>query len=432
MSEKLIEKLKQTHHSIHQIYNSHLTNDQGTPSLLLIIVVKHYTIKGNAAILDDVDTWFKEHECVVRPLIITVQESELLHNFCDNLAELPTPEDILSSYKKHENYPANTRRHLIAAFEEIQRLLRGLEQDFPTSGLYALSVGQNIELLFQRLMRWGGMLFQQENATDAEMWEYLRKQWPKDRELSRPGAEHFPIRLSAFIHRHELLSSFFPQSYGDNDLEVEQLTTPLLHLARLLKSETQRRLTTPEEKHKRKRNIWLTTAIVVAVISVAIIALYWFLRPPTLVAVSLPKDAKPGGIAGRYYKGPNFNQFIGERLDQNINMYWSRSPMKNVPEDHFSVSWKGYILAPAKGKYRFCLKHDDGGRLSIGSYTLVNDWRGGSARTHCKEISLASGWHSFEVRMYESTGPAVIELSWEHPQRRGMHPVPSANLCCKP
>lgn len=396
----------------------------------IVVLIRKYHLKTVNSILNEIAAWNELNSTTLRPVVLTPRETELLQRYSVTDTEL-TPGQIIDSYKQKEGYPATARRHVLAALEEIQRLLRNLEQDFPTAGHHAWSNAQIIESLLERLTRWGAALYNQDYTNPKDMWGFLLKQFSTHRYLSKPVATHFPFRLEAFQERHMVLAPLVTQTYGSNDLEVEQLTQPLLTMARELRRQAHRRLTLDEERKQRTKRRLLVTSISAATLAIAAVTVWWFLRPPTLSAVALPKGSLTGGIIGNYYGGQNFNRFISRRVDRGINMYWHNRPMKKVPADFYSVRWKGYLEAPVGGKFRLCAEFDDGVQFRLGTKDVVKEWHVGGARSKCKVIFLEKGWHPLHLQMFEARGLAVVKLSWEHAKRKGLHPIPAKHFCCK-
>lgn len=68
------------------------------------------------------------------------------------------------------------------------------------------------------------------------------------------------------------------------------------------------------------------------------------------------------GLSARYWNNSSFTgNPVYTRIDQAINYLWgTSSPFKGiVAADNFSVSWKGYFVAPSTGAYRFATNADD-------------------------------------------------------------------------
>lgn len=399
-------------------------------SFSMVIVLKQYNLKTVNALLIEISDWAAQQECDAQPVLLTHQETEQLQGFLDGTMEL-TPANIVESYRSREGYPSNARRHILVVLEEIQRLLRNLEQDYPTSGQHALNNGLYVQSLFEQLTRWGATIFHQSFTTPEDTWNFLLQQFPGHRYLNQPQNAYLPTRLKAFIQRHRMLAPLASQSFDNNDLEIENLSQPLVVMARSLRMEATRRLTPVEERKQRNRRRLLFTGVSVGTVLALVLGVWWYLRPPVMSSSPLPKGSQPGGIVGNYYGGQNFTRYITKRTDYGINMNWPGSPLAKVPSDYFSVRWKGFLEAPTPGKYRICSTVDDGVQLRLNSKELINDWRVGSARTKCKVVHLEKGWHSLFLQMFEARGGSVIKLSWEKPNQPGIRPIPGKHLCCK-
>ncbi|WP_242131397.1 alpha-L-fucosidase [Aestuariivivens marinum] len=62
-----------------------------------------------------------------------------------------------------------------------------------------------------------------------------------------------------------------------------------------------------------------------------------------------------------------------KRIDKNINFNWVRnSPLTGIKEDHFSVEWNGFIVAPESGNFTFDLEADDEAVVYIDGKQIIN------------------------------------------------------------
>ncbi|MEJ2149267.1 MAG: PA14 domain-containing protein [Chloroflexota bacterium] len=102
-----------------------------------------------------------------------------------------------------------------------------------------------------------------------------------------------------------------------------------------------------------------------------------------------------------------------EQSEDAIDYDWGEgAPRHGVNADHFSVRWTRTIAFEA-GTYRFNVTSDDGARLWVGSTLLIDDWASHEARLDTADITLNAGEHKVTVEYHESTGDAVIKVSWE-------------------
>ena len=96
------------------------------------------------------------------------------------------------------------------------------------------------------------------------------------------------------------------------------------------------------------------------------------------------------------------------------NWSWS-SPGEGVPSDHFSARWTRSLYFPS-GTYRFVTYTDDGVRLWVDGWLLINSWhpmRGYRSGT----IWLHEGVHEVRVEYYERTEAALARLRWQRISR---------------
>ena len=101
------------------------------------------------------------------------------------------------------------------------------------------------------------------------------------------------------------------------------------------------------------------------------------------------------------------------RYDDRINFNWGEgSPAPDrVGREKFSVRWTG-SLNLAAGRYRFQVKADDGVRLWVNNYPLIDQWRDQPATAYHAEIQLPGGNVPVKLEYYEHAADAVIQLNW--------------------
>lgn len=143
------------------------------------------------------------------------------------------------------------------------------------------------------------------------------------------------------------------------------------------------------------------------------------------------------GITAEYYRTalpvpftamPNFNAFTpdytrtetqlafgpidGEWLDT------SGEPVSGYIDD-FAIRFSGELRIPVGGQYGFTLRSDELSVLLIdGRVISVHDGHG-LPRTSRNTVDLSVGFHSFELRHIERTGPAELSLTWQPSFRNG-------------
>lgn len=111
------------------------------------------------------------------------------------------------------------------------------------------------------------------------------------------------------------------------------------------------------------------------------------------------------------------------RDDATINFNWGAgAPASGMPADNFSVRWLR-TFSIAQGSYRFYAAMDDGLRLYVDDFLLINEWRDASYRQVSVDHWLSAGSHLIRVEYYEHLGDALAQVWWEpvagYPDWRG-------------
>ena len=123
----------------------------------------------------------------------------------------------------------------------------------------------------------------------------------------------------------------------------------------------------------------------------------------------------PGdGLTGEYRSGENFGPLILTRTDATIDFEWGEgSPDPQVPTDHFSVRWTGWIMPEYSGLYTFFTRSDDGSMLYIDGQLVVNNWGHHAPKEVSGTFNLIAGQPlPIRIDYFESGGGSVVEASW--------------------
>lgn len=90
-------------------------------------------------------------------------------------------------------------------------------------------------------------------------------------------------------------------------------------------------------------------------------------------------------------------------------------------DDHFGVTWDGYIEVPADGVYTFSTMSDDGSRLYLDGQLLVDSDGLHGPQEILGTNALLAGKHRIRVEYFENSGGESIEVFWEGPGiRKGL------------
>jgi hypothetical protein len=90
---------------------------------------------------------------------------------------------------------------------------------------------------------------------------------------------------------------------------------------------------------------------------------------------------------------------------------------KRLSTPIFSIKWKGWILIPESGVYKFATTSDDGSFLRINKKLVVDNGGHHGLEKVSGEIFLEKGSSPFEVLYFNSGGPGAIKTFWTPPNR---------------
>jgi alpha-D-xyloside xylohydrolase len=94
------------------------------------------------------------------------------------------------------------------------------------------------------------------------------------------------------------------------------------------------------------------------------------------------REGKPGGLTGSYYAGAHFDQFIAQRTDAKIHIYFpgghphpNRIIHPDLPDGEISVRWEGELEPAMTGEYLFQTFSNNGIKLWVNDQLIVHHWR---------------------------------------------------------
>ena len=131
------------------------------------------------------------------------------------------------------------------------------------------------------------------------------------------------------------------------------------------------------------------------------------------------KGTNKTGMKGEYFNNMNLSgKPVLTRIDSMVNFnFGTNSPAPGLPEDHFSIRWKGKII-PTQTVHHIGISTDDGGRLYLNGKLLINDWRDHSEIPHSVEVELMPGKeYDVEFDQYDNGLGAVARLTWDLGQK---------------
>jgi hypothetical protein len=115
---------------------------------------------------------------------------------------------------------------------------------------------------------------------------------------------------------------------------------------------------------------------------------------------------------GEFYANPSLSgDPVLVRKDPHLNFDWGESaPHQAVPRDHFSARWTQDRWLEA-GTYRIFADVDDGVRVWIDGFLLMDKWDTDGGGTYTAEVTLRAGMHSLMVEYCEEARDARLWVS---------------------
>ena len=140
-------------------------------------------------------------------------------------------------------------------------------------------------------------------------------------------------------------------------------------------------------------------------------------------------NSSDNGLKAELYVGHNFERLVTSRVDANLNHLWGfRRPSPQVPADHYSVRWTGWLKPPESGEYRLIVVNDDGVRLWLDGKRLIDDWHGHLPKKNSVNVTLDEEPHELKVEYFEDVGSALISLRWEREGVFAEQAIPNESL----
>ena len=144
--------------------------------------------------------------------------------------------------------------------------------------------------------------------------------------------------------------------------------------------------------------------------------------PEKLVPAELLQtpDGK-SGVAVKYFKGRDFNEFASKTVEPQINQNWPGPPLTALPDGlesvyNFSARYEAVMTIPESGEYEIGTVADDGVRFWVDDLQIVNDWRAHAMEYHGKRLSFNKGQKvRLKIEYYQGGGERGLKLVWRTP-----------------
>jgi hypothetical protein len=135
----------------------------------------------------------------------------------------------------------------------------------------------------------------------------------------------------------------------------------------------------------------------------------------------------PHGLRSRFYSTPGSLQKLPQfPLDKSFQLlkdasvaalnYPSSDNFRNLGlTTRFIGLFTGYVTLPSSGKWTFSSESDDGSKVYIDDFLVVNNDGAHAMKEVSSSIDLAKGSHSIRVEFFNGDGPGGLVLRWSGP-----------------
>jgi PA14 domain/Malectin domain len=138
------------------------------------------------------------------------------------------------------------------------------------------------------------------------------------------------------------------------------------------------------------------------------------------------------GVRATYYNGFGFSGTGVQAFPQNINFNWGvGAPVSGINADNFSARYVGQLTPTMTATHDLCVAADDGVRLFVNGYRVIDDWNDSSSGERCGKLHLSAGQtYWLQLEYYENSGDAAVQLLWSNPLMSKQVVPASALSCC--
>ena len=138
-------------------------------------------------------------------------------------------------------------------------------------------------------------------------------------------------------------------------------------------------------------------------------------RPSKTVSVPIEILNAQNGLYKKTYSGEweNCDEMIkGELVEETISIDFS---IDEYRKNNFGHSFSGYLQVDKDGTYEFQTSSDDGSRLFIGGFPVVDNDGLHGRQVANGEIPLKVGFHEIRLDYFEGGGQQSLEVKWKGP-----------------
>ncbi|WP_369446676.1 PA14 domain-containing protein [Neobacillus sp. BF23-41] len=114
----------------------------------------------------------------------------------------------------------------------------------------------------------------------------------------------------------------------------------------------------------------------------------------------------------KFFPSNNLTGTPVQKSFDDLDFYWSGSPITNIPADNFSAVFEKKVYIAKSSNYKLSGKADDGIRIYVDGIRKVDSWKDGVNNYSSSPQQLSEGIHTIKVEYYESKYSASLTVNF--------------------
>ncbi len=104
---------------------------------------------------------------------------------------------------------------------------------------------------------------------------------------------------------------------------------------------------------------------------------------------------------------------VATAASDTLSFDWAdAAPQPGVRANNWSSRWLGGVVLDTTDTYCFTLRADDGARLWVDNFLLLDGWTGATDKLQVAGLRLAAGYHTVRVEYVQRRGPATLDFDY--------------------
>jgi len=131
------------------------------------------------------------------------------------------------------------------------------------------------------------------------------------------------------------------------------------------------------------------------------------------------------GVTATFYPNTHWVEPALVRVERQINLDFMAADSASLPQQDFTVEWKGWLRTDREGQYAFATRSDDRSSLEIDGHVVVDNGGGISATA---TLAMPPGLHQIRLRFLQADGVYEFYAYWTPPGEASQAAFPAQQL----